>query len=116
MDSKVISIQHKQLSECRERLHRLLGLSEAIREAAQEGDWELALARQQFRTTQLKGFYAESESLPQEVAELIASGIRQILAIDAEVTDLACRGKTTLQEEAALKQRQGQALKNYLQP
>ena len=52
--------------------------------------------------------------MPQEVAELIASAIRQILAIDAQVTELACLGKANLAEDAALKQRQTRAAKAYL--
>ncbi len=115
MDSEnVVSIQSKALAECRDKLEKILVISEAILEAAEEGDWELALARQRFRSTELTAFYAQGDDLPQEVAEMIASGIRKILAIDSKVTDLACKGKASLQEEAVIKQRKGLAAKSYL--
>lgn len=110
----VVSIQSRALAECREKLDRIRAVSEAILEAAEEGDWELALARQRFRSAELTAFYAQGDDLPQEVAEMIAAGIREILAVDAKVTDLACKGKTSLQEEAALKQRKGLAAQSYL--
>lgn len=111
----IVSIQHKALAECQANIDHLLSLSRAICEAAREGDWELALARQKFRSTELARFYATPQDMPQEVAELIAFGIRQILAIDAEVTDLACHGRAALREEAGQQQRRGKAVKAYLQ-
>lgn len=112
--SSVISIQHRALAECQARIDRLLEMSEAIRSAASDGDWELALDRQRTRSRELATFYTNAEEMPQEVAELIASAIRQILSIDARVTELACLGKATLAEDAALKQRQNRAAKAYL--
>lgn len=114
MSASVVSIQHRALAECRAKVDKLLEMSEAIKEAARAGDWELALNRQRFRSQELTSFYEENGNMPQEVAELIASAIRRILAIDAEVTELACHGKANLSREAALKQRQGQAAKAYL--
>lgn len=112
--SSVISIQHRALAECQARVDRLLEMSNAIHEAASDGDWELALERQRMRSRELASFYTNAEGMAQEVAELIASTIRQILAIDACVTELACLGKANLAEDAALKQRQGRAAKAYL--
>lgn len=112
--SSVISIQHRAVAECKERVERLLEMSHAIKRAASDSDWELALERQRLRSRELATFYTNTDSIPQEVAELVASAIRQILAIDAQVTELASLGKANLAEDAALKQRQGRAAKAYL--
>ena len=112
--SSVISIQHRALADCQARIDRLLEMSTAIKSAASDGVWELALDRQRCRSRELATFYSDAQGMPQEVAELIASAIRQILAIDAQVTELACLGKANLAEDAALKQRQTRAAKAYL--
>ncbi|WP_372747613.1 flagellar protein FliT [Litorivivens sp.] len=110
----VISIQRRALAACQVSVDRLLEMSQAIKTAAEAGDWELALHNQRIRSRELENFYSDKDNMPQEVAELIAAAIREILAIDAQVTELACDGKANLAQEAALKLRQGKAAKAYL--
>lgn len=114
-DAVVVPIQQRALGEYRRRANELLLMSESILEAAKLGDWGLALTRQRQRSSEMASFFAVGESnISQEVAELIASCIRQMLATDAQVTDLAYSGRETLEREAGLAKQQGRAAKAYL--
>lgn len=114
-DAVVVPIQQRTLNEYRTRVENLLAMSEGILEAAQNGDWGQALSRQKARSAELESFFALGETtIAQEVAELIASGIRKMLESDAKVTALAYSGRETLSREACVSQQQGRAAKGYL--
>ncbi|MFT5576301.1 MAG: hypothetical protein ACI89D_001825 [Bermanella sp.] len=113
-ENVVIPIRQCSLSEYHERVDALLAMSQSILEAAQQGDWGLALNRQRLRSAELEGFFAIGETnIAQDVAELIASGIRRMLGSDAKVTSLAYLGRESLSREVGVAHKQGQAAQAY---
>lgn len=111
----VVPIQQRALGEYRARIENLLSLSELILTAAEQGDWTLALERQRQRSAELHAFFPVGDvTIPQDVAELISSGIRAMLTIDARVTDLAYARRESVRREAGLAQKQGLAARAYL--
>lgn len=113
--SVVVPIQKRALSDYQQRVDDLLTMSQSILEAAQTGDWGLALSRQRERSAELESFFALGDTdIAQEVAELIASGIRRMLETDAKVTELAYSGREKLSHEAGIAKQQGRAAKAYL--
>ncbi len=111
----IVPIQQKALSEYRRKIDTLLRMSEDIASAAQQGDWKSALEKQRCRSEDLESFFSlDQNNLAQEVAELVASGIRSMLEIDAKVTELAYAGRDTLREEAQQSQKQTRAARAYL--
>ncbi len=113
-DTVIVPIQKRALEEYRERIEALLTMSDLILEAAHQGDWGLALERQRARSSELASFFALGDTnLAQDVAELIASGIRRMLDTDAQVTALAYSGREKLSREVGIAQKQGRAAQAY---
>lgn len=114
-EAVIVPIHQRALEEYQTRAKELIELSEAILDAAQMGDWGLALARQRQRSVELERFFATDESnISQEVAELITGCIRKMLQTDAKVTHLAYSGREALEREADVVQKQGRAARAYL--
>ena len=111
----VVPIQKRTLSDYTSRANELLAMSESILEAAQRGDWGAALTRQRERSAELESFFAVGDKrITQDVAELIAGCIKKMLETDARVTALAYSSRESLEQEARLANRQGQAARAYL--
>lgn len=78
-------------------LSELIGLSRELLDAALAGDWERAQRLQPVRRERLEAFFADRDpSLPDAV---IAEAIRNILSLDAQVTDLVQSQRQVLLQE-----------------
>ncbi|PQA28151.1 flagellar protein FliT, partial [Amnimonas aquatica] len=90
----------------------LLDMTHALLRHAEQGDWEAALQLQQARRVLLEQYFAEPvEQLDRQV---LADGIRVMLALDARVAGLATASKQHLGDEELVMQRAGRAVNAYL--
>ena len=93
-------------------LQALMGLTEKIRELAENSDWAAALIEQRRRRELMDDFFA-TPCTPNESSE-VASVIANILAVDQLVSDLLYRQRGGLTQEASQSRRNTRNVDRYL--
>ena len=97
----------------RERqIERILELTRAARERAEEGDWKAAVTLEGERRPLIREYFASP--LPIQGRVRVAEAIREILASDAGLIALAAKGRNEAAEESRRMRRGRTAKAAYL--
>lgn len=93
-------------------LSELIGMSRELLDAAMAGDWARAQQLQPLRRQRLEDFFADRD--PSLSDAVVAEAIRNILSLDAQVTDLVQSQRQVLLQEAGRMRIGGRMQQSYL--
>jgi len=109
--AEVLPFQRGMTAQRRAELKHILKLSESIHQQAQQRSWQIAAQIQKTRRQAIDAFF---EQAPQAYeAEVIHDVLKQVLALDAEVSLWLIDSKEALMIEGIQSRQQRSAAKAY---